>query len=299
MNRRVTAIAGLLSLCLMLLASTASAQPFAYGINSDADVNADQLLRINLENGAATEIGALPGFLTDVEGLAFSPEGVLYAADNATKTLIRIDLGNAETELVDSRRQNLGFSTSTALDLGMTFNCSGELLMVAEQTQSLYRVDTETGQARVVGQSGGLGDMMTAMASHGDQVFTLSAENNGLYRIDDVTGLAELVGRVENVDIRDAGMAFDADGRLWAILDGSDSSLGSYDPSLILELNPLNAEIISITETLTGIESLAISPPTSCDIAGPMVMPVPATQPAGMIVLIMMLSLMGLVRLKP
>ncbi len=298
MNRRVIAIRGLSALCLMLLASLASAQPFAYGINSDADVNADQLLRINLDNGAATEVGALPSFLTDVEGLTFSPEGILYAADNATKSLIRINLDTAQVELVGARRQNLGFPTSLALDLGMTFNCSGELLMVAEQTQSLYRVDIESGQARVIGQSGGLGDMMTAMASYGDQVFTLSAENNGLYRINEVTGQAELIGTLDSVDIRDAGMAFDTDGRLWAVLDGSDSSVGRFDPSLILELNPLNAEILSVTETLTGIESLAISPPTSCNIAGPMALPVNAIQPLGIVLLIMGLSLLAVIRLK-
>ncbi len=284
-------------LCLMLIASSVHAQPFGYVINSDADMDRGHLLRVNLSNGGVTDIGNVPSSFSDIEGLAIDANGVLYAADNGTKSLIVINMENAETTLIGQRQRNLGFSPTVGLDFGMTFNCNNELLLVAEQTESLYGVDTSTGQAAVIGDSGGLGDSMTALASYGNQVFALSANNNGLYRINDEIGQATLVNTLEGVTINDAGMAFDADGQLWAILDGQNATTGEFNPSQILRINPLNGDYEIVAETRTGIESLAITPPTSCQILGPANI-VPTLDIRGLALLVLLLSFVGLLRLK-
>ena len=64
----------------------AAAQMFGYAVNSDDQTNADNLLRVNLTTGDIQFVGPLPSALEDVEGLAFSPSGTLYAVDNATNS---------------------------------------------------------------------------------------------------------------------------------------------------------------------------------------------------------------------
>lgn len=258
---------GLLLAAMVLLSSAVNAQPFAFGVNSDDELDADSLLRINLTSGAVEIIGALPTFLEDVEGLALDANDNLYAVDNATKSLVLVDPLTGDASSVNSRQANLGFLTSQALDFGMTFDCNGSLLLVAEQTQSLYQVDTNTGQALVIGQSGGLGDAMTAIASFGDNIFALAAGSSNLYRVDAIAGTAELVMSLDGYAINDAGMAFDANGYLWVVL-GSANAVNQFEPSTILRININTGEILEVAQTRSGIESLAINGPGSCDFRG-------------------------------
>jgi len=258
---------GLLLAAMVLLSSVVNAQPFAFGVNSDDELDADSLLRVNLTSGAVEIIGALPAFLEDVEGLALDTNGNLYAVDNATKSLVLVDPLTGNASPVNSRQANLGFLLSQALDFGMTFDCNGSLLLVAEQTQSLYQVDTTTGQALVIGQSGGLGDAMTAIASFGDNIFALAAGSSNLYRVDAQLGTAELVMTLDGHAISDAGMAFDANGYLWVVL-GNSNAINPFEPSTILRININTGEILKVAQTRTGIESLAIDGPGSCDFRG-------------------------------
>ena len=52
-----------------------------------------QLYEIDLLSGAETQIGD-PGVSGDFEGLAFAPDGQLYAIDDSSDQLCRIDVGS-------------------------------------------------------------------------------------------------------------------------------------------------------------------------------------------------------------
>ncbi len=287
-------------LALVLVPGFTLAQVFGYAVNSDDQTDADNLLRVNLETGAVQFIGPLPSALEDVEGLAFGLDGTLYAVDNATKSVFIVNEQTGSAVALDNRRPNLGFSPASSLDFGMTFTCGSQLLLVAEETMSLYEVDVTTGQARVIGDSGGLGAPMTAVASFASDTVAL-ASGGGLYRIDVEQGTSELIDTISGYDISDAGLAFDASGNLWAILDGLTDS-GDFRPSRVLRVDPATAQVTEVAQTRTGIESLAVAPPGGCDLAGtPMPSPaeVPVNNPIGLALLVTLLLLLAGRRLRP
>ncbi|MFK7957021.1 MAG: hypothetical protein AB8B96_13085 [Lysobacterales bacterium] len=261
-DRYIAIVVAALLACATL-APTAVAQNFGYAVNSDDEFDADQLLRVNLFTGNTEFIGPLPTSLEDVEGLAFGPDGTLYAVDNATKAVFVINPETVSALPVGNRRPNLGFSTASNLDFGMTFTCDNRLLLVAEETQSLYEIDVTTGQARVVGSSGGLEHPMTAIAHYANRTVAL-ASGGRLYDIDTQAGRSTLIGQIQGFEISDAGLAFDANGTLWAVLDGTRPDTFEFLPGKVLRINLNTVEAQETAETRPGIESLAVAPPNGC-----------------------------------
>lgn len=265
------------------LPAAASAQPSGFAVNSDDRDEADRLLSIDLPSGTTTLVGELPSLLEDVEGLAFAPDGQLYGADSATRTLVRVNLETGGAQSVDGRTGNLGFAPGGSLDFGLTFTCDGRLLLAAEQTRSLYEVDRDTGAARLVGALGGLGDAMTAVASFGPDVYGLAA-GGGFYRIDAEAGTAEWLATIDAFEITDGGLAFDDEGTLWAV-----ASDFSFDPSRIFTIDPASGAVTERSRTRPGVESLAIGPPAPCSTPDGTVtepVPVPALGPPGLLLLL-------------
>ncbi|MEM9300632.1 MAG: hypothetical protein AAGE01_00890 [Pseudomonadota bacterium] len=267
-------------LAAVLFTSGAAAETIGFAVNSDDQREADRLLSIDLDTGQARIVGELPNLLEDVEGVAFDENGTLFGVDSATRTLVRVNAESGAAQSVDGRAGNLGFAPTAAYDFGLTFTCSGELLLTAEQTQSLYMVDPESGAARLMGESGGLGDAMTALAAWGENIYALAAGGN-FYRVDKMAGTASLVGRIDAFEITDGGLAFDADGGLWAI-----TSDFSFDDSRIFRIDPATAGIQEIARTRAGIESLAITGPGGCEPKGTAPVPVPAGGPLGWLILV-------------
>lgn len=273
-----------------MLASAAIAQSFGYAVNSDDEFDADQLLRVNLFSGNTEFIGPLPTSLEDVEGLAFAPDGTLYAVDNATKAVFVINPVTVSALPVGNRRPNLGFSTASNLDFGMTFTCDNRLLLVAEETQSLYEIDITSGQASVVGQSGGLGHPMTAIAHYGNRTVSL-ASGGALYDIDTDNGTSSLIGQIQGFEISDAGLAFDADGTLWAVLDGTRPDTFEFLPGKVLRINLATVVATEMAETRPGIESLAVAPPNGCSTGTPLpTEPVPSLSQWALLLLVLLMA---------
>jgi hypothetical protein len=161
------------------------------------------------------------------------------------------------------------FPTGGGNDFGMTFTCDGTLYLTSVINQTLYHVDS-AGNSQVVGK---LGANISAIAAI-DNPTRLYGLGNGLltdavvdspnlYSIDTKTGAASLIGPLVNAEpYNEAGLAFDADGSLWAITDRSQLD---NQPSQVLAINTETGEATPVSMTAeVGFESLAIAPPSKC-----------------------------------
>lgn len=299
----------------MTLAASLWANPVGYSINSrgvdqnDQRVNA--LWRIDLSTGDAEYIG-WTSFL-DVEALALDASGALYGADDDTNTLVRVSTvtGLAQPVGGAGNRYNTGLLPLTRkLDFGMSFTCSGDLFVVSDVERSLFQADLQTGQLSLVGAGGALGAPITDIAVWGDEVFGigvgLTAEGNtaapNLYRIDLQQPAAELIGPLGPAvaPYNNAGLDFDDEGRLWAITDRR-AVAGQDLPSQVLRIDPASGQAQLVSESIIGLESLALSPPSGCDqraTAGAHGIPIPVLDRFGLKALAALLLLFGLLGLR-
>lgn len=302
----------LLSLFVLPLAA-AMAAPFGYSVNSD-EPNGDSLYRIDLATGVATLAGKVQSggsVRIDVEGLAFDNAGVLWGIDEDSLRLFPLSL--ADGQVVTSQEVpivGLGAPPGSA-DFGMSFTCSGELFITTVGDQSLYRL-TLNGAATKVGT---LGVNISSLAAIGNptRLFGLGnglisdvgpQDNRSLYEIDPNTGAATLIGSVGAgaSDYLQAGLSFDNTGQLWAITDRR--NLPGSQGSEILALNLANgAATLSATTTVTGFESLAVSPPANCSPPtgpGPNLpfFPIPVMGTPGLLLAIALIALLGAASLR-
>jgi len=213
-----------------------------YVVDSDGT---DHLGMIDLDSGLFTEIGPV-GFAS-VEALAFAPDGTLYGIDDATETLITLDLTTGAGRAVGS----LG---TTVNDPGLAFDILGNLWLVDDSTTILYRVSPASGRATAIGD---LGQEVTGLAARGMALFGLGGDDtNNLVTINTATGAATQVGPLVNVTLVDGGLDFDAEGTLWAI-GNPDTS-----PDTVFTIDPDSgtATVMGTTSGVAGVESLAIPP---------------------------------------
>ncbi|MGV6852152.1 MAG: Vgb family protein [bacterium] len=246
--------------------SLASEAVLGYAINSDADVNADKLYQITLTTGESHEIGPIGLRYEDTEGLAFDANGELFAADDATDSLITINTANGLTESINTPFNNLMLNNDRG-DYGLTFTCSGTLWLASDQEKKLFQVDPNTGETTEVASTGEVG--ITALASWAGKLYGVSVDTQeSLYSIDTETGEITSIGKLNTPTFEDAGMAFDAQGQLWLITDGTHINTFEFGPSLIYRVDTETGAAEFVAETVGGVESLAITSPGGC-INGP------------------------------
>ena len=253
----------------------AGAEPVGYAAGGD-----NILYRLDLGTGQATRIGPM-GFV-DVEGLALSPDGVLYGVADAgtgapgsalTDYLLRIETGTGKATPVGLLGL-IGQGTGPFFDLdyGLAFTCDGRLWMSSDTTSRLWEVDRFSGATRLVGD---LGARISGLAGRGKDLYGVSvAGGESLYRIDVETGHSELLGSLNMPNpVYDAGLDFDAEGRLWATLDYLSPPSGS--PPLRNDVARLDPDTGQRLETRTVIgagtnidtvqmEGLALAAPAAC-----------------------------------
>lgn len=262
----------------MAVTSVLWAEPIGYSVNSrgvdrdDRQVNA--LWRVNLNTGAAEYVG-WTSFI-DLEALAFSPDNVLFGADDDTNTLVRVSTvtGLAQPVGGAGNRFNTGLlPLSRTLDFGMSFTCDDELFVVSDVERSLFKANLETGALSLVGAGGALGAPITDIAVRGEEVFGIGVGLTGdgrtaapnLYRVDLQAPSAQLIGPLGSsaAPYNNAGLSFDAEGHLWAITDRR--AVGGRDlPSQILRIDTETGTATLVSESIVGLESLAIGPPALC-----------------------------------
>ncbi|MGY6630927.1 MAG: IPTL-CTERM sorting domain-containing protein [Wenzhouxiangella sp.] len=305
-------------LLLILSSGVAVAEPLAWSVNSRGNevdpqrVNA--LWRVNLSTGEAEYVG-WTSFL-DLEGLALHPDGTLYGADDESKTTVRVSRQTGFAQPIGGplNRQNMGVPLTPNLDFGMAFDCQGQAYVVSDMTQTLFSVHLETGALTAVGPTGSLGAPITDLAIRGNQAFGIGVGTAGsglpaspnLYAVDLETATATLVGPLgpEARQYNNAGLDFDAEGRLWAVTDRR-AVAGNDFPSDILRIDTATGQATRVAETIVGLESLAISVPAGCesepgdgeaDDDGPV--PIPTLGNVALALLALLLGLLALTRLR-
>lgn len=291
----------------LLLAPSAWAQPTGLAVNSRGFLPDDQvhvLWEVDLATGAVERIGQT-GFI-DMEGLALSPDGTLYGADDESKTLVTVNLASGFSSPVGGTSSNMRIPLAQPMDFGMTFTCDGELLLVSDHERTLFTASLEDGELTRVGSAGDLGAPITGIAAWGEELYGIgqgvqgvdgafSTDSPNLYRIDRETGTADLIGPLgpSVLPYANAGLAFDADGGLWALTDRREDGVPDI-PSEVLRIDPATGAADKIADAdLVGFESLAITPPGGCDPRGEpqpqAAAPVPAVGAFGLASLVLML----------
>lgn len=302
---------GWLAASLMaLLSHDALADPIGYAAGFS------DLYRIDFATGQATLVG--PTGFNDVEGLAFAPGGTLFAVADATAGsgsgltdfLIRINPSTGAGTLVAplSGLSGLGVpgaGSNFELDYGLAFTADGRLWLSSDTLGTLWEVNPGNGMTRLVGATGA---RITGLAARGNELFGVSAAGGeSLYRINLATGVATLVGSLGLADrMYDAGLDFDAAGRLWVTLDYFSPPSGI--PPLRNDLAQINPDtgalsgLRAITGAGTGIdtvqmEGLALAPPALGTVsAGPA--PVPGPGLPGLSLLVLLAAAVGVRRLS-
>jgi outer membrane protein assembly factor BamB len=270
---------GKTSLILLLtsFSATLAAAPMAFSINSDSaspDPYSDSLYEIDLDGGSDKYIAQLDPRYLDVEGLAFAPDGKLYALDDDKLKILELVPGTQAVQVIGEKSiQNLPSTRDN--DFGMTFACDGTLYITSVKQKSLYRLEL-TGALTLIGE---LGVNISALAAWGNNPTELYGLGNGLrnqgndtfvedvpnlYRIDVDTGDVEKIGALGDLALpyTEGGLDFDKSGQLWAI---TDRQFPDYDPSQVMKLDKatgLASEVKTLKEY--GFESLAIAPPGGC-----------------------------------
>lgn len=281
-------LALLLLAVLLCLPALTEAQPFGYVIDSDGLTTADDLYRLDLATGALTLIGpvrpAVGAKFADVEGLALSPEGVLYGADDALDALIRIDVNSGVATLIGPLG-TAGLGPAGNLDYGLAFTCDGRLWLSSDTTSTLWQVDPGTGAASAPRD---LPAGITGLAGRGNTLYGLGIDGN-IYRYSPASGASLLIGAHGIPAFDDGGLDFDQAGNLWAIAEytPSDPSL----PSRIYRIDRETGIASFVADTRTGIEGLAIAPP-AC-IAGEDTQVVPGPGVPGLLMLAALLALVA------
>lgn len=290
---------------MIFAASAAVAEPYAYTVNSRGflpDEQMHRLWRVDLATGATQQLGQT-GFL-DLEGLAFAVDGTLFGADDESMSMVRVNTNSGFSTPLGNSRTNMGLPFEP-MDFGMSFTCSGQLLVSSDVQRSLFSGNIETGLLTRIGAPGSLGAPITDIAAWGDLLFGIGEGNVGaaggagapnLYRIDPATATATLVGALGPAvaPYANAGLAFDADGTLWMVTDRRDG--GAVDiPSQILRIDPGSGLATHVADSdVVGFESLAIAPPGNCEPQGePRPFIVPTQSAGGLAAMILALLALG------
>ena len=293
-------------LALLSAHGMAWAQPSGLAVNSRGfgpteDIHV--LWQVDLSTGQVEQIGKT-GFI-DMEGLALAPDGTLYGADDASKTLVTVNINSGFSSPVGHVRNNMGIPLADPMDFGMTFTCNGELLVSSDTERSLFSASLETGRLERIGEAGSLGAPITDLASWGGKLYGIGQGLRGtidefvpdapnLYRIDRDTATAEFIGSLGEAVLpyTNAGLAFDEAGILWAITDRQ----AEDNPDIKSEILKIDLATglaqKSADAALVGFESLAIAPPGGCDaldgtLSDPAI--IPASNPPGLAIMALLM----------
>ncbi|HET9482324.1 MAG TPA: hypothetical protein VFO79_00085 [Xanthomonadales bacterium] len=283
----------LLAASLILSPLVAAAQPVTTALR--------ELYRLDVQAASATRIGAF-GFVggqqvADIEGLAYAPNGTLYGVSDASRMVYRLNPATGAATPVAP----LEIADTGAFDYGLAFTCDGRAWLSSDSTRAIYELDIVSGRTLIVGTTP---VAISGLAGRNDTLYGIGVgADEGIYRIDPLTGATTLLTRFDlSNEVVDAGLDFDAAGRLWATLDFNPPTNGvQVDHSDVAEFDRTTGALISARRIagipqFTDLEGLALAPP-SCDGGGGGVQAtagVPVDAPPALAVLIALCGLIGL-----
>lgn len=251
----------------LLLPLTAVAAPVGYAVGFDT------LYRVDVANGQAVPVGPI-GY-SDVEGLAFAPDGTLYGVADAgvssgsglSDLLIRINTSTGAGSLVAPLSALAGIGPGGNLDYGLAATCDARLWLSSDTTGQLWEINPGNGTTRLVGV---MGQPISGLAARGNDLVGVSIGSTpALYRIDRQTAAATLAGPLNAGGIvDDAGLDYDAAGLLWASLDPEPAVIGA---SRIARIDPATGQATisgNVSVGAVGMEGLAIAAPGGCTATG-------------------------------
>ncbi|MGJ8663289.1 MAG: hypothetical protein ACSHWU_06550 [Marinicella sp.] len=286
---------------LTALCANSFAAVMAYSVADDNFDMPDHLVQINLETGEYQSMGQIADPYIALEGLAISANGTLYGADDNTKTLVQINPAEGLAFPVANANQNLGFgSIPESYDFGMSFSCDNNLYMVVKHTQELFEVNAVTGVANLIGNTG---HNFTSLASWGNELFAIASGDFNLYKVNSKTAQSTLVGSLGDlggdIELAGSGMSFDESGDLWMVVNLRLSDPLDPFPSRVFKIDTETGQAQLISETLVGVESLAITGPGGC-FAGPggFPVPIPVANWVGKLTLLLLLLFVGSVAIR-
>ena len=228
---------------------------------------------------------------------------------DADETLLSISTSTGQATSVTGNAFNLQLGSGLVYDFGMTFTCANSILVSSDQTKTLYSSDIDSPQAKVIGAANALVLPITGIAAWGDRVYgigqgvddSLQALIPNLYSIDPLSGTASFIGSLGGLvaPYADAGLAFDADGQLWALTDRSNFGAGGSNSELVRIDHTTGTAQEVIQVGIIGFESFAITRPGGCQSLvddGPE--GIPATGKTSLLLLSLILAMFGFVQLR-
>ena len=122
-----------------------------------------------------------------VRGSGLPQTAILYAVDDDTDALRRVDIGTGEADIVGS------FGSVESSPTGLASH-NGVLYMVGGDNDALYSLDTTNGQPTQIGSFGFTEPTPTGLASHDGILYMVGDDKDALYEIDTSDGTAARVG---------------------------------------------------------------------------------------------------------
>ncbi len=289
-----------------LCSGAAVAEPIAYTALDD------KLARLDLATGQLFPVGEFGSIsntpFLDVEGMAFDSKGMLFAVSDTTETLMQVNIGSGRAAALSGiyglGLQNQGTGGNlNQLDFGLAFTCTGDLYLSSDSVGKLWRVNQGDGSTSLIGSTGA---KLSGLAAYGDELFGIGVgADEGLYSVDTDTGQATLIGRLQlGYTFYDAGLDFDADGNLWAVLDFNPPPAGQPQIERVSEIVQINVDtgVASAPTLVQGddlieIEALAIAPTTCPDGNGAPAVEVPVDGRGALGLLMLLIAGLGTVLL--
>jgi hypothetical protein len=261
-----------------------------------------ELYRLDVDAASATRVGAFGSLggqqILELEGLAYSARGDLYAVSDVFKSVFRINPATGAATFVAA------LDVAGEFDNGFAFTCDGRAFMTSDTTKRLYEVDVASGVTQLVAE---LPVRVSGLAARGNVLYGIGVSGDeGIYRIDPDSGATTpLGGFTAPQRVVDAGLDFDASGRLWATFDYNPATNGEqYAHTDLAEFDPTTFALKSVRRitgpaAYTDLEGMALAP-TSCADGpdrGPVASSIPVDAPPALAVLSVLCVLTGLLAL--
>lgn len=269
---RMISAAGLLAIIFISITSS-YAEPFAYAVGTiqSNPTQQDVLIKIDLSNGTAMQIGQVTDSITPatiyslIGGLDIDPTtGSLYAVDDDTDSFLRIDPATGIATLIGSITSGGNVIPSIA-NMGFSFDGTGTLYFSASSGRRFSEMNVTTGDLTDI-VTGAAAPNTSALAISNLGFFGLESVGDNLININPLDGTSTVIGAGAGIgfDVPNSiGLEFDDAGTLWGVeftTGNTQTRLFTVDTLTGVGTLGSNVTIQGTGDTVNNIASLAIIP---------------------------------------